>query len=100
MTLFALGIGTSEGAPIPKIDANGSFIGYETDTNGSVALSKLNEPLLQDICDKLHGTYLRAGYSDQDVSEIARIIKTYEKEKFADKNISRYEEQYPWFLGN
>ena len=99
MTLFALGIGTSEGAPIPKIDANGSFIGYETDTNGSVALSKLNEPLLQDICDKLHGTYLRAGYSDQDVSEIARIIKTYEKEKFADKNISRYEEQYPWFLG-
>ncbi|MFA6526845.1 MAG: VWA domain-containing protein [Candidatus Babeliales bacterium] len=99
MTLFTLGLGTPEGAPIPKIDTSGAHVGYETDERGGVALSKLNEPLLQNICDKLHGKYVRAGYGDEDINEIARIIKTYEKEKFADKKISIFEERYPWFLG-
>lgn len=99
VTLFALGLGTPEGAPIPKVDLLGATVGYETDDNGSVALSKLNEPLLQNLCDKLHGKYLRAGYGDEDIDQIAGIVKNYEKEKFSDKNISRYEEQYPWLLG-
>lgn len=99
MTLFALGIGTPEGAPVPRLDASGSQNGYETDDNGNVALSKLNEPLLQSMCKKLCGTYLRAGYDDHDVAQIAHIVKTFEKEKFFDKKVSLFEEQYPWFLG-
>lgn len=99
MSLFALGVGTPEGAPIPKVDMSGTAVGYETDDHGGVALSKLNEPLLQNLCDKLHGKYLHAGYGDEDINEIARIVKSYEKEKFSDKNISLYEERYPWLLG-
>jgi len=93
--LFTLGVGTPEGAPIPKIGSTG----YETDASGTIALTQLNEKLLQDISSKINGSYIRATYGDADIDRMAKIIKSFEKEKFADKKLSVYEDQYPWLLG-
>ena len=97
--LFALGVGTPDGAPIPILDNTGKQVGHETDSSGKVEMSKLNEPMLQDICKNLNGTYLRASYDDSDLDTLSGIVKSFEKEKFMDKKFSLYEEQYPWFLG-
>lgn len=97
--LFALGVGSPEGAPIPKIDRVGNQIGHETDEAGAVALSKLNEQLLHDICTQLNGHYFRAQYQDSDLDDLVSLIKSFEKEKFTDTKLSMYEDQYPWFLG-
>lgn len=96
--LFALGIGTPEGAPVPKFDAMGNQIGHETDDKGSIVLTKLNEPMLEKLCKELSGTYIRASYDDDDVDTLARLVARYEKEKFTDRTISQYHDQYPWFL--
>lgn len=93
--LFTLGVGTPEGAPIPKIGS----AGYETDSSGTIALSQLNEKLLQDISSKINGSYIKATYGDSDIDRIAKLVKSFEKEKFADKKLSVYEDQYPWLLG-
>jgi Ca-activated chloride channel family protein len=97
--LFALGIGSTEGAPIPKINPDGSPAGHETDENGNIVLSTLNENMLQKLCTTLNGHYLRATYDDSDVDTIVSKIMRYEKEKFSDRKMSLYEDQYPWLLG-
>ncbi|MBX9830715.1 VWA domain-containing protein [Candidatus Babeliales bacterium] len=96
--VFALGVGSTEGAPIPIIDAHGNQVGHEKDEKGGIALSALNEKLLQQICMQLHGSYVKASYDDSDIDGIARQIQQLEKEKFMDQKISQYEDQYPWLL--
>jgi len=97
--LFALGLGTAEGAPIPKYDYSGQQTGHEVDNTGSIALSKLNEKMLQNLSVDLGGNYLRATQDDSDIDSIVRTVKGFGKEKFADKKISLYEDQYHWLLG-
>ncbi len=97
--LFALGIGSSQGAPIPIIDAMGNQAGHITDAQGSVVISALNEKLLASICTTLNGSYLTAGYEDTDLDQLVSIIKKMEKEKLTEKKLSLFEDHYPWFLG-
>ncbi|MCK4517771.1 VWA domain-containing protein [Candidatus Babeliales bacterium] len=97
--VFALGAGTPQGAPIPNITSNGTSNGHMTDSQGNIALSKLNEPLLQELATTLHGHYLRATYDDSDLDLIVKQIESFEKEAFDSKKMSIYEDQYPWFLG-
>lgn len=97
--LFALGAATTDGAPIPIIDARGNQQGHERDEQGNVVLSKLNEALLKDICQQMNGTFFKARYGDGDIDALVDIIKGFEREKFTDRKITKYEDQYPWFLG-
>lgn len=97
--LFALGIGTQEGAPIPIFDNSGKQVGHQTDEKGQVAISKLNEEKLKDITQALYGEYIKSTYQDTDIDQLVRIVKKFEKEKFSDKNFSLFHDQYPWFLG-
>lgn len=99
ITLFTLGIGTPLGAPIPILDNQGTQNGHETDEQGNILLSKLNESLLQGISNELNGKYLTTTYMDSDIDTIVSIINSMEKEKFNEKTVSLYEDQYPWFLG-
>lgn len=97
--LFALGVGTPEGAPIPIFDNLGKQVGHQTDENGQIVTTKLNEEKLREITQALNGVYIRATYQDADVDQLVKIVKSFEKEKFADKQFSLFHDQYPWFLG-
>lgn len=96
--LFAFGIGSPEGAPIPKFDFAGQQVGHETDASGNAVLSVLNEKMLKELCTALNGLYIRATYDDSDLNKLVGRIKRFEKEKFSDKKLSLYEDQYPWLL--
>jgi Ca-activated chloride channel homolog len=97
--LFALGIGTPEGAPIPVFDNFGKQAGHQTDENGQVITTKLNEEKLREITRSLNGVYIRSTYQDTDVDQLVKVVKSFEKEKFEDKQFSLFHDQYPWFLG-
>lgn len=97
--LFALGVGTPEGAPIPVLDNFGKQVGHQTDESGQIITTKLNEEKLREVTQALNGVYIRATYQDADVDQLVTIVKGFEKEKFADKQLSLFHDQYPWFLG-
>ncbi len=97
--LFAMGIGSPEGAPVPIIDARGRQVGHEKLEDGTVALTKLNEELLQSLCDHLGGVYVRTTYGDGDIDHIVGAIEVFERERFGERAMSMYEEQYPWLVG-
>ncbi len=98
ITLFAMGVGTIEGAPVPKFDRSGNQIGHETDASGGVAMTKLNEPLLQGMAQALKGYYMKMRQDDGDLDELVSIVQRYEKEQFSEQKVSLYEHQYHWFL--
>jgi len=99
ITLFALGAGTLDGAPVPILDNAGKIVGHEVDEKGNIILTRLNEKMLESVCTDLGGKYFRATYDDSDINRLVDLIHGYEKEKFEERKISYYHDQYPWLLG-
>jgi Ca-activated chloride channel family protein len=99
LSIFALGIGTPQGAPVPIIDASGAIKGSEVDAQGKPVLTRLNETLLASISKELGGSYMRAEYDDNDIASIKNYLHAFEKEKFDETKITSKEERYPLFLG-
>ena len=98
LTIFALGIGTSQGAPIPLYDEFGSPHGHQKDSKGAIVISKLNDDMLNRLTADLHGKYIQATSDDRDIKELVNQLAVFEKEKFEDRSVEHYQEQYPWFL--
>ncbi len=98
MHIFTLGIGTSDGAPIPVYDAQGNRAGHQKDDAGTIVITRLNEPLLKTLAQDVGGMYIRSTADDTDIKAVVNAVQKFEKEKFDDKKISSLEEQYPYFL--
>lgn len=95
--LFALGIGSPEGAPIPLFDPLGSPMGHQKDDVGTIVISQLNETGLRSLTHDLGGEYIRITNDDTDVALLAKKIQSFEKEAMGNATIKRFEEQYPFF---
>lgn len=100
MHIFTVGVGTSDGAPIPLFDIRGNQQGHQLDKKGKVVITRLNEGILYNLAQDSGGTYLRAQVdSDSDVDSLVQSVEQFEKERMDDKKISKFHEQYPYFVG-
>ena len=98
MSIFTIGIGTPEGAPVPLFDHQGNSIGHQKDAKGGVVISRLNEGILNALSQDAGGRYIRATDNDDDIIDFVDAVQSFEKEQFAEQKISRYEDQYHYFL--
>lgn len=96
--IFTLGVGTEQGAPVPLVDHLGVQTGHQKDKQGSIVISRLNEPLLKELSEQVGGRYIQATTSDQDIKELVSQVQAFEKETLDDKKVDQYQEQYHWFL--
>jgi Ca-activated chloride channel family protein len=100
MHIFTVGVGTADGAPIPLFDARGNQQGHQLDKNGKVVITRLNEGILYNLAQDSGGTYLRAQTdNDSEIDSLVRSVEQFEKERMDDKKISKFHEQYPYFVG-
>ena len=90
--IFAIGIGTPEGAPV-KVD--GEFI---KDENDEMVVSRLNEELLQQIAAATGGGYIRATNADFGLEQIVEQIEKLEKGELTSLRFEEYNEQFQWIL--
>ena len=90
--IFAIGIGTPEGAPV-KVD--GEFI---KDENDEMVVSRLNEELLQQITAATGGGYIRATNAAFGLEEIVAEIEKLEKGELTTLRFEEYNEQFQWIL--
>jgi len=98
LSIFTIGIGTPQGAPIPLLDQKGSIIGHQKDSNGRIVISRLDEDTLQSLSTIAGGRYIRATDGDNDITTLAKTIELFEKEHVGERTVSRYEDQYHYFL--
>jgi len=98
MHIFTVGMGTVQGAPIPLFDAQGQAAGHQRNQKGGVVISQLNEKFLQEIAHDSGGTYIKMSADDSDMRSVVAQVAEFEKERYADKKITTFDQQYPYFI--
>jgi Ca-activated chloride channel family protein len=96
--VYTVGMGLPEGAPIPEYNKYNQMIGYKKDRDGSTVVTKLNEPMLQQIASAGKGVYVRANNSQSGLKTILEEINKLEKTKFESRMFSDYEDRFQYFI--
>lgn len=97
-TIFTIGVGTPQGAPIPTFDIRGNQTGHLKDKKGDVVITALNEGILQNLAHDVGGIYVHAQKGEHNLEGLIRLIEAREKEKQEERKFAQYEQQYPFFL--
>ena len=90
--IYAVGIGTPEGAPVR---VGGELL---KDENDEIVVSRLNEELLQQITAATNGGYIRATNAAFGLEEIVREIEQIEQGELVTLAFEEYNEQFQWIL--
>ncbi|GAB4318644.1 MAG: VWA domain-containing protein [Candidatus Zixiibacteriota bacterium] len=96
--IYAVGVGTPAGEPIPVYDESGKEVGFKKDENGQVVLSKLDEVTLQKVALATNGRYFRAGPSGMELDELFSELDKLEKREMEGRLFTEFEERYHYFL--
>jgi tetratricopeptide (TPR) repeat protein len=99
--VFAIGMGTPEGSPIPIYGANGERTDYKHDRAGTIVLTKLDESALQQIALSTGGSYRRATNAGNEIDEIHKELAALQKTEMGSLQVTGFEDQfqYPLTLG-
>lgn len=97
ITIYAIGMGLPEGAPIPVYNGN-IQTGYKKDREGQTIMSKLDETLLQRLASVGKGMYVRATTSETGLNKIFDDISKIEKSEIEEKQFSDYEDRFQYFV--
>ena len=93
--LFAIGVGSKDGAPIP--DEQG---GFKKDAGGNTILARLDEETLKRITALTDGIYVHSLTGDLDIATIYKknILGQMKLSTLADDRRQIWEDRYQWFL--
>jgi len=95
--IYTIGIGSKDGAPIPVMQGGRKL--YVRNPDGTLAIPKIDEKLLQEIAALTDGRYFRAT-DEKKLKEIYEVINKLEKSEIITSKLTLYSEQahYPLFL--
>ena len=96
--VYTIGMGHTEGTPIPEYDQYNRQTGYKKDRAGNTVVTRLNEKMLQDIASAGNGTYVRANNTQAGLSKVFEEINKLEKSEFESKMFSDYESRFQYFV--
>ena len=91
--LSALGIGSTNGAPIPK--ETGGFI---TDSTGQITISRLEVDDLKDLVEIGGGSYTSITSNDQDIDTLLSEVYSAVRESDDSVTTDQWKEFGPWLL--
>lgn len=90
--IYCIGVGSSEGKPIPM---GGELL---KDKEGNIVVTKLDETTLRQIAGAAGGEYVRAGNSEFGLNPIIDNIRSLDKEDFNSMVFEDFDEQYMYFF--
>ena len=91
--VYTVGVGSSEGQPIP-VDG-----GLLKDKDGEIVVTKLDEDMLRQVAKAGNGAYVHAGNDEFGLNPIIDDIRRMEDEEFGSVVFEEYDEQYMYFFG-
>ena len=97
-SVYAIGLGSPAGVPIPMYNESGKQTGYKKDRKGNTVLTKLDEATLQEITEIGKGTYYRGTNTDDELDKIYRDLSRIQETEFGATKITEYEDRYYYFL--
>ena len=98
ITIFAIGVGTEKGGPIP-IKKRGVVESYKKDDQGEVVITRLQTETLKELANATDGLYVSGEDTQQAVELIIERLQQMDKQEFEAKQFVSYKDQFQWFLG-
>lgn len=96
--IYAIGMGSPTGAPIPVYGASGQQTDFKRDRSGNVVVSKLDEASLERIALTGNGKYFRGTTSQDELDAIYKDVSALQKKEFGVKQFTDYEDRFQFFL--
>lgn len=90
MSVYILGIGSPDGAPIPTEGSND----YRRDKNGNVIVTKLNEEMSQNIAKAGNGAYIRVDNTNNAQKLLEKELDKLAKADVTTEVYTDYDEQF------
>lgn len=90
--IYAIGVGSLQGQPIP---VNGELL---KDREGNIVVTRLDEATLQQVAQAGGGAYVHAGNEEFGLNPIIDDIRKMEDEEFSSVIFEEYDEQYMYFF--
>ncbi len=97
--IYAIGMGSPAGSPIPVYNAAGRQVDFKRDRSGSVVVTRLDEVSLQKIAEAASGKYFRASNTQDELNDIYDDINALEKKEFGTTQFTDYEDRFQMFVG-
>ena len=98
--VYTVGLGSTEGVPIPSFDESGAPNGFLRDDEGSVVTTRLDDVTLQRVADRTGGAYYHAAAgAGAAFDRLVEELTGGEGGEIESREVTRYEEQYQIFLG-
>ena len=99
VVIYTVGIGSTDGVPIPDFDAAGQAQGFKRDGDGAVVTTRLDEATLMTLAERTGGTYYRASPGGAELAVLAEELAGGEGREFESEQVTLFDEQYQLFLG-
>ena len=96
--IHTVGIGSTEGVPIPESASGGSRQGFKRDEDGNVVTTRLDEATLMGIADATGGQYVRVATGVTAFEDLVDEIAAGEGDELESREVTQYEEQFQLFL--
>ncbi len=97
ITVWAVGVGTAEGAPIPiGVGVNGTV--WKKDKDGGVVSTKLNETMLAELADAGGGDAYNLSQGDGVLEALRSALDRLEKREVEARSFTEFESYFQWFL--
>jgi Ca-activated chloride channel homolog len=96
--IYAMGIGSGQGMPIPVRDEKGDIIEYRKDQSGQVVVSRLDEQSLAKIASLTGGRYFRASASGSEIDDLYKDVSSLEKKELESRLFQNYDDQFQYPL--
>jgi Ca-activated chloride channel family protein len=98
VVIYAVGIGTPQGMPIPIRDSKGDILEYRKDPQDKVVISSLDERSLAGLANETGGRYFRASTSESEIDSLYNDISGLEKKELESRLFQNYEDQFQYPL--
>jgi Ca-activated chloride channel homolog len=95
IVIHTIGIGSTDGVPIPFV--NNGKKDYLKDADGNTVITKLDEDILKKIALSTNGNYVRANNSNIGLDEIYAQIKKMKKQDLESTMYTEYNDQFQIF---
>jgi len=94
INIYTIGIGNTEGSPIPV----GNGADFRKDRNGGVVITRLDEEMLVRIAEAGNGKYIRANNTKFGLMTLYTEIEKLEKSELDSAIYSEYEDIFQYFV--
>lgn len=96
--VHVVGIGSTEGVPIPVFDDQGRREGFLRDEDGSVVTTRLGEETLRRVAERTGARYVTAGAGGTALDDLIDELAAAQGEALEERQVTQFDEQFQIFV--